>query len=267
MEVQMSSTDFVPFDYSVLGGTRAVYRDGICLVLPRVFRVDSWLPNFKDTDVFFLASAELGAGFEESEYQMKPGGGTRQLEQNGKLQAFLFVLEGAIDLTVNGKMYTLDKGGYAWIPPGSSYEIKNSTITLCRFIRFRRNYIKVESLKVPDLLISNEKNVATIMDGTAKAQMLLPFEQDRGFDAAFNILTFDPSVNFDRSETHIFEHGAYFLTGRGLFWINGVYHDVREDDFVYFAPYIPHFVGTWGDTPLSYLLYKNINRDVVECQD
>jgi len=263
----MPSTDFVPFDYNVLGGTRAVLRPGICLVLPRIFRVDSWLPNFKDTEVFVMASVELGAGFEESEFQMKPGGGTNKPEKNGNLQTFLFVLEGDIELRVDGKLYTLDKGGYAWIPPHFSYEISNSSIALSRFIRFRRPYIEVAGLKVPDLLISNEKNVKYKMDGTAKNQMLLPFEENRGFDSAFNILTFDPSVNFDRSETHIFEHGAYFLTGRGIFWINGEYHDVRVDDFVYFAAYVPHFVGTWGDTPLSYLLYKNINRPVMYLED
>jgi (S)-ureidoglycine aminohydrolase len=258
----MSAVNFVPFDYNVLGGTRAVIRPGICMVLPRVFRVDSWLPNFKDTDVFFLASAELGSGFEESEFQMKPGGGTRQPEKNGKLQAFLFVLEGEIELNVDGKVYNLDQGGYAWIPPQSSYEIKNSTKSLSRFIRFRRRYIKVEGLNVPDLLVGNEKNVIAVPEETCMVQFLIPFEQDRGFDLAFNILNFAPSVNFDRSETHIFEHGAYFLKGRGLFWINGEYHDVRVDDFVYFAAYVPHFAGTWGEETLSYLLYKNINRDV-----
>lgn len=260
----MSSASFVPFDYSVLGGNRAVLRPGCCAILPRVLRVESWLPNYAETDVHVLASAELGARFVEAELYIRPGGGTRQPEQNGRLQAFLYVLEGAVELKIDGTPYALGTGGYAWLPPGTAYEVKNHTADLSRVVLFRRMYIPAQGLATPGTLVSNQKDVPGLPEGTCFAQYLIPFEQDRGFDLAFNILSFPPSVSFDKAETHIFEHGAYFLTGRGTFWIGGEYYDVRVDDFVYFAAYVPHFVSCQGDQTLSYLLYKNVNRDPIE---
>jgi (S)-ureidoglycine aminohydrolase len=260
----MSSADFVPFEYSMLHGCRAVLRPGQCALLPRVFRVESWLPNYADTDVHVLASAELGARFVENELLIRPGGGTREPEQNGRLQAFLYVVEGAIHLTVDGKPHDLDTGGYAWLPPGTSYAVKNNTGALSRVIQFRRKYIPARGLATPGVLVSNQRDVPGMPEGTCLAQYLIPFEQDRGFDLAFNILSFPPSVSFDKAEIHIFEHGAYFLTGRGTFWIGGEYYDVRVDDFAYFAAYVPHFVSCQGDETLSYLLYKNVNRDPIE---
>ncbi len=260
----MSSTAFIPFSHDVLGGCRAVLRPGHLAILPRLFRLESYLPNFADTDVHFLATSELGARFVESELYIKPGGGTRRAEENKDLQAFLFVIEGGVELRVDGQKYELDKGGFTWLPPEASYEVKNTSGALSRVLRFRRPYIRAEGVATPDLLVGNEKEVPGVPEGTCLAQYLIPFEEERGFDLAFNILSFGPSVCFDKAEAHIFEHGAYFLTGTGLFWISGEYYRVSVDDFVYFAPYVPHFVCCQGDETLSYLLYKNVNRDPIE---
>ena len=92
-------------------------------------------------------------------------------------------------------------------------------------------------------------------------QRLLPFEANQGFDLAMNILSFKPGVTFGRTEYHVFEHGAFFLNGRGTFWINGHNYEVHIDDFVYFYPYVPHWVGAFGPDTLTYILFKDVNRD------
>jgi (S)-ureidoglycine aminohydrolase len=259
----MGSTDYTAFEPIVLGQCRAALRPGMCAILPRVFREMSFIPGLKDTDAQFLATEELGADFNMTELNIKPGGGTSRTISSQELQTFLYVLEGSLELTFDGRRCEMEPGGYAWLPPGAPYDLNNLTDGLSRVIWFRRRYHRVDDFQLPEPLVRNEKQVPGVPEGTCTAQYLLPFEQNRGFDCAFNLLSFGPSVCFDRAEAHIFEHGAYFLTGRGLFWINGVYHDVRVDDFVYFAPYVPHFVCCQGDEPLKYLLYKNINRDAI----
>ena len=59
-------------------------------------------------------------------------------------------------------------------------------------IWFRKRYSEVNGVAIPDPLIGNENDVPGIPEGTCLAQYLVPFEQDRGFDSAFNLLSFDP---------------------------------------------------------------------------
>lgn len=265
MPPEFSSKDFIPFAPEVLGQTRASVRPGVTMLLPRVFREQSWLPNWDKTLVEFLASPDLGARFIECEMKIEPGGGTRKPEVD-HLQHFVYMVEGQLTFKVQGKEHDFSPGSYAWVPPGEAYEIVNNSSELSRMVWFRTRYKSIEEdgFPTPKLIVSREQDVKAVPEGPCMAQYLVPFEEDRGFDLAFNLLSFGPSVSFDRVEGHIFEHGAYFLTGRGLFWIEGEYYDVRVDDFAYFAPYIPHYVACFGDEPLKYLLYKNVNRDCVE---
>jgi len=82
-----------------------------------------------------------------------------------------------------------------------------------------------------------------------------------GFDLGINLQVFDPGVYFSFVETHVIEHGLYMLYGQGLYWLNGDYMEVKEDDFIYMAPYCPQFFYPTGHGPSAYLLYKDVNRD------
>ena len=57
------------------------------------------------------------------------------------------------------------------------------------------------------------------------------------------------------------EHGLYMLAGRGIYWLNGDYHEVQAGDFIYMAPYCPQFFYATGWEKGRYLVYKDVNRD------
>jgi (S)-ureidoglycine aminohydrolase len=92
-----------------------------------------------------------------------------------------------------------------------------------------------------------------------RMQTLLPDEFS--YDFAMNILTFDPGHGLPFVETHVMEHGLYFLEGQGTYLLGEESFDVQPDDFIWMGPYCPQGFLATGPTPARYLYYKNVNRD------
>ena len=67
------------------------------------------------------------SGFAEtfSQYiaEVQPGGGSDTPETEASAQAVLFVVDGELALTIDGDGHTLTSGGYAYIPPGSDWQV------------------------------------------------------------------------------------------------------------------------------------------------
>jgi (S)-ureidoglycine aminohydrolase len=91
-------------------------------------------------------------------------------------------------------------------------------------------------------------------------QTLIP--DDFAFDMAMNIFTFDPGFGLPVVETHVMEHGLYFLQGKGVYFLDGEWMEVERDDFIWMGPYCPQSFYATGPTPSRYLYYKNVNREI-----
>ena len=125
-------------------------------------------------------------------------------------------------------------------PERSSFRVKNLSDQKSRVFWTKRRFKPFGALK-PDPIISNEKDVPAYPCDTYMEQHLIPYDVNAAYDLAFNLLNFEPGVYFGFVESHIMEHGLYMLEGRGIYWLNGNYHEVQKDDFIYMAPYCPSF--------------------------
>ncbi len=249
-----------PKEDNLLSLTRAYVNPGEAMILPRAFMEINVLPFLKNTEVIIYSLAEIGAAFLEYQLFVHEGGKTKIPIDNG-LENFFYVIEGDAEFLIDGKKHRLEAEGYVWLPPGVEFEFENKKAKTARLLWLRKEYVETSFYSVPDPVISSVLDIEKVQQIAEIEQQLVPFERNLGFDIAMNMLTFEPGVTFPRTEAHSFEHGGYFLNGRGIFWINGKYHEVHEDDFGYFAPFVPHFVMANGPTSLRYLLYKNVNRD------
>lgn len=209
-----------------------------------------------------LVTPSLGVRFIQHELLLEPGGGTKNPLQDG-LEHFLYVLEGRIRLNLSGVVHELNQGGFAFLPEGSSFGLKNIEDQRSRVIWTKRRFRPFEFLK-PDPIISTEKDVPAFPCDTYMEQHLIPYDEKIVYDLAFNLLNFEPGVHFGFVESHIMEHGLYMLEGRGIYWLNGDYHEVQKDDFIYMAPYCPQFFYAAGWVKGRYLIYKDVNRDFDE---
>ena len=247
----------------IISRSRAITKPGRYAILPRANRVESVLPHFEGVEAQVLATPQLGARFTQHELLVRPGGGTSRFIDDG-LEHFLYVLEGEIELEVDGLSHRLRQGGFSWLPPKVTYRLRASSEHLCRTLWLRRRYQTIEGWGVPDPIISHQEDIAALPEDTYVERHLIPYDSELAFDMAINILIFDPGVYFSYVESHIMEHGLYMLEGRGMYWLNGDYHEVQADDFIYMAPYCPQFFYATGQTKSSYILYKDINRDYIQ---
>ncbi len=253
---------FIPSDADIVSRCRATTKPGQYMILPQANRVDSMLPSFEKTSAQVLATPSLGARFIQHELQMQPGGKTATPFKDN-FEHFLFVLEGSIRIDVGADRHDFSTGGYAYLPHGLSYSVENVGNQISRILWTRKRFLPSGSLQ-PSPIFSNEKDVTAEPVDTYMEQHLVPHEEDMAYDLAFNILNFEPGIYFGFVESHIMEHGLYMLEGSGIYWLNGNYHDVQKNDYIYMAPYCPQFYYATGWVKGRYLLYKEVNRDYIE---
>jgi (S)-ureidoglycine aminohydrolase len=252
-------------DSDVTSRCRAINKPGLYSILPASNRVLSYLPGFKDVQAQVLAAQQIGARFVEYELVIQPMGGTSSMHKE-KLEHFLFVLEGGLELVLDGSKHSLERGSFCWLPPSRSFQFTNLSTTVSRMVWIRRQYIEVEGLAIPEPIIAHESDVTAKPTDTYMEQHLTPYE-NLAFDMGINLQVFDPGVYFSDVESHIMEHGMYMLAGRGIYWLNGDYIETKKDDFIYMAPFCPQFFYATGWEKSAYLLYKDVNRDYVDLKN
>jgi (S)-ureidoglycine aminohydrolase len=246
-------------DADIISRCRATTKPGSYSILPRANRVMSKLPSLKGAQAQVLAAPPLSTYYVAHElYVAFEGGSAKPILEDR--EHYLYVVEGEMDLLLDGKKYHMIDGGYCWLPPNRAFEFKNCSAGISRIVWLRRKYIPIEGVAVPDPIIANERETPSFPEDTYLEQHPIPYENP-AFDMAFNILTFKPGVYFGFVESHIMEHALYMLEGRAVYWLNGEFIEVEKDDFIYMAPYCPQFVYATGWEKLRYMVYKDVNRD------
>lgn len=245
---------YVHDQIDIISRSRVTVKPGRYMLLPHVNLMVSHLPNFIKTKTHILATPDVGAKFLQYELMMQPGG--RSIDPiNDGLEHFCFVLEGGVTLNIQADTkYELSQGGFAFLPAGTSFELINQDKE-SRVIWIKSKFIDAGSLK-PELIVGNEKEVKQF-----PGQRLTPFDENPAYDMGVLIVNIAPGKGITQVETHIMQHGLYMIQGQGLYWLDGDFHEVHADDFIYMAPYCPQYFYATGEIPARYLLYKDVNRE------
>ena len=246
---------------------RAVFTEAYA-VLPRGTMRDivtSRLPFWDDTRLWVIARPLSGFAETFSQYivEVGPGGGSDKPETDPAAEAVLFVVEGNLVLTVAGEKHALALGGYAFLPPGGDWTLRNSTDAVARFHLIRKAYERIEGIDVPPALVTNEVDVASIempdTEGRWKTQRFVDPDDVR-HDMHVNIVSFEPGGVIPFPETHVMEHGLYVLEGKAVYLLNKDWVEVQEGDFMWLRAFCPQACYAGGPGRFRYLLYKDVNR-------
>ena len=230
-------------------------------VMPPEGILESRLPAWHDTLIRFHTSPSMGAAFAQALLEMAPGGGTSGPVTDG-LEHFLYVVAGSVEFGSDAVSQTLETGGFVYSPAGAALSVR-AVDGPARAIWIKRPYEPAAGTTKPAALFGHRDRVERRLkhtDGRAW-QHLLP-DEDMGFDMAVNILSFAPGTYFPFVETHIMEHGCYILQGQGLYLLGRDWHECWTGDFIWMGSYVPQQFYCTGWEEASYLLYKNVNRDV-----
>ena len=237
-----------------LGRTRSSQQPNHLLQTADTF-VRTSLPGMKACSAIVHASPALGASFAQYTAEFEAGG-----ELGGtNAQRFIYVVEGEVNLGVDGKSSELRAGGFAYLPEGLHHRVlakKTSRVAVIEKV-----YKALDSVQPPALIISSEDAVSShplADDPTLQVKCLLPDEMS--FDFAVNTMVYQPGSSLSMVEMHVMEHGLIMLEGGGIYRLGDSWYPVAAGDFIWMGPWCPQWFGAIGKVPAKYLIYKNWNR-------
>jgi (S)-ureidoglycine aminohydrolase len=227
--------------------------------------VTSLLPFWQGARFWILARPLSGFAETFSQYiaEIQPCGGSDRPEIDPQAEAILFVVEGEMTLRVEGQEHLMEAGGYAYLPPGVDWALRNHATSPVRFHWIRKAYRAVAGLDQPTAFVTNEKDIApTQMPDTGGAWATRRFVEmdDLRHDMHVTIVTLQPGAVIPFAETHVMEHGLYVLEGKGVYRLNQDWVEVEAGDFMWLRAFCPQACYAGGPGPFRYLLYKDVNR-------
>lgn len=246
---------------------RATFRDAYA-VIPRGVMSDivtSRFPGWEGARAWVLARPLSGFAetFSQMIVELAPGGGARAPETDPQAQAVLFAVEGAVSVEVNGETHALTPGGFAYLPPGAPYSVRNRGTARAVYHWIRKRWEPAPGVSAPEVLIASDMQTAPIpmpdCDGRWATTRFVPPE-DLRHDMHVNIVTLQPGGVIPFEETHVMEHGLYVLQGKGVYKLNDDWVEVEAGDFMWLRAFCPQACYAGGSGPFRYLLYKDVNR-------
>ncbi|MBY8975108.1 (S)-ureidoglycine aminohydrolase [Rhodobacteraceae bacterium NNCM2] len=246
---------------------RAVFTEAYAVIPKGVFTdiVTSLLPHWEATRAWIIARPLSGFAETFSQYVMEvqPGGGSTAPEPDPGVEGALFVTGGTLSLSVAGASHQLEPGGFAYLPPGEKWTLRNPGKHPAHFHWIRKAYEAVAGIEHPEPLILNEREITPdpIPDTNgcwATTRFVDP--ADLRHDMHVTIVTFQPGGVIPFEETHVMEHGLYVLEGKAVYKLNQDWVEVEAGDFMWLRAFCPQACYAGGPGPFRYLLYKDVNR-------
>jgi len=256
----------LPPQTQLLSG-RAVLTEAYA-VIPRGVLTDivaSALPFWEGARFWVLARPLSGLAETFSQYigELAPGGGSARPETEAGIEAALFVTAGQITFGRDGAEHVLGPGGFAYLPPGTDWQLHNRGAGAATFHWIRKAYQALEGLPAPDPILSSDAVTAPVpMPGTEGRWTTTRFMDpaDLRHDMHVAIVTLQPGAVIPFMETHVMEHGLYVLEGKAVYRLNRDWVEVEAGDFMWLRAFCPQACYAGGPGPFRYLLYKDVNR-------
>lgn len=246
---------------------RAIFTEAYAVIPRGTMRdiVTSALPGWTGMRGWTLARPLSGFAetFSWMLVELAPGGGSAAPEIDPRAEAVLFVVGGRVEVEVGRACHALAPGGYAYLPAGSGWTIRNEGAGTATVHWVRKAYEAVPGLEGPEPFAVAERAVSPVgMPGTEGRWATQRFVDpaDLRHDMHVNLVTFQPGAAIPFAETHVMEHGIYVLAGKAVYRLNGDWVEVEAGDFLWLRAFCPQACYAGGPEPFRYLLYKDVNR-------
>lgn len=240
---------------------RSIIKKNNYAVITPDGRVKNVVPGFEGCEMTILGNPKIGAGYVDYIVKMNPGG------KNGKgfggegIETFIYCIKGKLTVTAGDQKYDLTDGGYVYCPPELKMYMENNSTEACECFLYKQRYEKLDDLKTA-VVVGNANNIEyreyEDMENVL-IKDLLP--TDIAYDMNMHILAFKPGGCHPMVETHYQEHGAYILSGEGMYNLDNEWMPVQKDDYLYMSAYSPQAAYGIGRELFTYIYSKDCNRD------
>jgi (S)-ureidoglycine aminohydrolase len=241
--------------------SRAAVKHGCYAVIPPEGRVNNVIPGIEGCRVSIVASPKMGASFVQYAVEAEKNGGTTNIfGAEPGIETFIYIIEGEGSLSAAGKTYQGKPGAYLFSPAG--LEFRNAGDAKMRALLYKQRYIPLEGHKAFPVYGNVNEIPYREYDGMANVFIKDLLPADIGFDMNMHILSFAPGGCHPFVETHVQEHGAYILEGEGCYLLDNEWRMIKQEDFVWFGPYVTQAAYGVGRSNFTYIYSKDCHRDV-----
>ena len=243
--------------------SRAIVRHGNYALLTPDGLVKNIIPGFERCDVTILSTPKLGASFVDYLVTLHEKGGNVAGFGGDGIETFLYVISGQITVSAEGQTMTLTEGGYHYCPPGMVMTFSNDQAADSQLFLYKRRYLPVAG-HAPWRVTGHVSTLEKIhYDGMDDVTLVDFLPKDLGFDMNMHILTFAPGASHGYIETHVQEHGAYILSGQGVYNLDNNWVPVQKGDYIFMGAYsLQAGYGVGRGEPFRYIYSKDCHRDV-----
>ncbi|PTA68524.1 (S)-ureidoglycine aminohydrolase [Deinococcus arcticus] len=241
-----------------LGMTRSALHPSHAVLTPDTF-VRTALAGWPGSAVILHIAPVMGLGARFVQFTAELPAHTQARESEYGFQRFVFVLEGALEVQVEGETRTLGPSDHVFFPAGVLHTL--SARAPSRVAVFEKPYEAAPGTEPPPVCWGNEQeNPGAPFEGDERliARKLLP--DDPRFDFMMSTMSFAPGATLPYTEVHYMEHGLLMLSGEGLYKLQGRYYPVTAGDVIWMGAHCPQWYGALGRDWTKYLLYKDMNR-------
>jgi len=243
--------------------SRARIKKGEYALIPHDGLVQNAVPGFENVNITIMATPKLGASFSDYIVEFLKDG-KNELGFGGKgVQTFAYVISGKLNVSDGKETYELTEGGYAYFPVNEKMYFENGQDEMTEVFLYKRAYEEIKGHKAYRI-VGNKKDLTPIEYEGMTDVLLWDFlpTDDFGFDMNIHILEFQPGASHGYIETHYQEHGAYLLSGKGMYNLDNNWYPVEKGDYIFMGRYVPQAAyGVGRDEPLAYIYSKDANRD------
>ena len=244
--------------------TRSVIKKENNVLLEPDGLVKNSIPGYENCDVTILGSPALGATFADYLVTVKEGGKNSGIGGEG-LETCIYVLAGEVVVKNADKEESLTEGGYIFSPESVKVSFENKSGKEARLYVYKRRYEKIEGYSA-FTVVGNANDIPwTEYEGMDNCHIkdFLPAAGNFGFDMNMHILKFKLGASHGYVETHIQEHGMYFLSGKGMYRADNDWVPVKAGDYMFLDAYCPQACYAVGrEEDFAYIYSKDCNRDV-----
>ncbi|PXV93820.1 (S)-ureidoglycine aminohydrolase [Lachnotalea glycerini] len=245
--------------------TRSIVKKGNYVLLEPDGLVKNSIPGYENCIITIMSSPAMGASFVDYLITVDKDGKNLKGIGGKELEVFLYVLEGEISVWNTDENAVLTKEGYIFSPAGKELCFENKSSAPAKIYLYKRKYEKIEGYSA-NAVIGNAKDLPWIpYEGMENCYVkdFLPAANNFGFDMNMHILKFHLGASHGYIETHVQEHGMYFLSGKGMYYVDGDWIPTQKGDYMFLDAYCPQACYAVGkDEDFTYIYSKDCNRDV-----
>ncbi|UUX35321.1 (S)-ureidoglycine aminohydrolase [Fundicoccus culcitae] len=243
--------------------SRSIIKKGIYALIEHDGLVKNSIPGFENVNITIMSTPAIGASFVDYIVEFLEGGKNERGFGGEGVETFAYVISGKLRVSDGKETYELTEGGYAFFPASQLMYFENGQEEMTEVFLYKREYEAVEGYEAYQI-VGNKKDLTPIEYEGMKDVLLWDFlpTNDHGFDMNIHILEFQPGASHGYIETHYQEHGAYLLSGQGMYNLDNNWYPVEKGDYIFMGRYVPQAAYAVGrDEPLAYIYSKDANRD------